>query len=219
MPQINKKTMTTNEKIINKFSELEIKMRSIKVDREFYEVDRQDWQVWSNDVINLFNICFGGKSNFYINFQKLYNNFPYEESSLNSARGIFISAKDAYNNNFYESLEKQISGEIFGNFVTLAKSALAEQHKDVAAVLACAALEDALKKYASLNGLDIDDKSMAEVVNVLKSNSLVKGAQKTLFDAMPKIRNYAMHANWDKITLEDVSSIVGFVEGFLLNNF
>jgi len=56
-------------------------------------------------------------------------------------------------------------------------------------------------------------------VNALKSKGLVSGAQKSLLDTMPKIRDYAMHANWDKITAEDVSSVIGFVEQFLLSHF
>ena len=99
------------------------------------------------------------------------------------------------------------------------KAALDEGAKDVAAVLACAALEDALKRFALLNGLDVSDKVMEDVVGALKSKGLVGGAQKTLLDAMPKIRNHAMHANWGKITSQDVGSVLGFVEQFLLVNF
>ena len=60
---------------------------------------------------------------------------------------------------------------------------------------------------------------MNEVINALKAKSLVFGAQKSLLSAMPKIRNYAMHADWDKISEPDVSSVIGFVEQFLLSNF
>jgi len=53
-------------------------------------------------------------------------------------------------------------------FVLLAKSALENNQKDVAAVLASAALEDALKRYASLHGLDVAGKEMQDVINALK---------------------------------------------------
>lgn len=89
----------------------------------------------------------------------------------------------------------------------------------MAAVLACAALEDALKRFAESNGLNVNDKVMQEVVNALKAKGLVTGAQKSLLDSMPKIRDYAMHANWDKITAQDVGSVIGFVEQFLLSHF
>jgi hypothetical protein len=86
-------------------------------------------------------------------------------------------------------------------------------------VLACASLEDALKRYARENNLEVDDKVMQEVVSALKSKGLVSGAQKSLLDTMPKLRDFAMHANWDKLTSADVGSIIGFVEQFLLSHF
>ena len=103
--------------------------------------------------------------------------------------------------------------------MSAAKAALAEGQHNVATVLACAALEDALKRYATLKGLDVEGKTMDEVVNVLKSQGLVGGAQKSLLSSMPKIRNLAMHADWDKLTPQDAGSVIGFVEHFLLAHF
>jgi len=60
---------------------------------------------------------------------------------------------------------------------------------------------------------------MQQVVNALKSKGLVSGAQETLLHPMPQIRDFAMHANWDKIRPEDVSGIIGFVKQFLLEKF
>jgi hypothetical protein len=136
-----------------------------------------------------------------------------------SVKSIFIAAKEAFDRGYVFNVEIAVSGELFGDFVAMAKHALSEGHKDVAAVLACAALEDTLKRYAILNSLKVDGKSMQDIVNALKSKSLVTGAQKSLLDPMPKIRDYAMHANWDKITSPDVSSVIGYVEQFLLVHF
>ena len=130
---------------------------------------------------------------------------------------------DTFSRRFQELQEKSetlpFQSNDFGDFIVLAKQSLAEGYKDVAAVLASAALEDSLKRYAIANGLSVDDGSMTGVINALKSKGLVSGAQKSLLDAMPKIRNYAMHADWEKISEPDVNSIIGFVEQFLLNKF
>ena len=130
-----------------------------------------------------------------------------------------LAAKSDFEGGYIFDLEKALSGEILGDFVTLAKAVLKDGNKDVAAVLASAALEDALKRYARDNSLNVDEKVMQEVVSALKSKGLVSGAQKSLLDTMPKLRDYAMHANWDKLTNEDVGSIIGFVEQFLLSHF
>ena len=141
------------------------------------------------------------------------------DEEVNALKGIFLAAKADYEGGYAFRVEALISGEIYGDFVALSKNALAEGSKDVAAVLACAALEDALKRFALMNGLDVSNKVMQEVVRTLKSKGLVGGAQKTLLDTMPKIRDYAMHANWDKITAQDVGSVLGFVEQLLLAKF
>ena len=94
-----------------------------------------------------------------------------------------------------------------------------ENTKDVAAVIASAALEDTLKRYAVRRGLNVGDKTMATVINALKSKGLVSGAQRSLLDGMLKTRNNAMHADWNKITEPEVSSLIGFVEQFLLTSF
>lgn len=60
---------------------------------------------------------------------------------------------------------------------------------------------------------------MQEVINSLKAKGLVSGPQKSLLDSMPKVRNAAMHADWQKITPQDVGSVIGYVEQFLLTHF
>jgi hypothetical protein len=86
-------------------------------------------------------------------------------------------------------------------------------------VLACAALEDVLKQFAVRHKIDTSNRSLQDVVAALKSKGLVGGAQKTLLDTMPKVRDYAMHAEWSKIGGPDVGSVIGFVENFLLTHF
>jgi hypothetical protein len=60
---------------------------------------------------------------------------------------------------------------------------------------------------------------MEEVINALKAKGLVAGPEKSLLDSMPKVRDAAMHAGWQKITSQDVGGVIGFVEQFLLTQF
>ena len=141
------------------------------------------------------------------------------ELSIKTLQGIFLSAKEAFEGGYVFSIELSISGEIFGDFVVLAKQSLAEGYKDVAAVLASAALEDALKRYAKVNGLNVDGATMAKVISAIKSKGLVSGARKSMLDTMLQIRNYTMHAEWEKVNEPEVNSIIGYVEQFLLQEF
>ncbi|MBI2516044.1 MAG: DUF4145 domain-containing protein [Opitutae bacterium] len=182
-------------------------------------LDDAAWSKWSTNALNLLEIVFGPKNTAFQSLDRIAKAHRGESESKDKGLGIFKAAKEDFEHGFSGQLEKQISGEIFGSFVTLAKTALAEGQKDVAAVLACAALEDALKRYAALNGLTVDGKTMDNVVGALKAAGLVQGAQKSLLDAMPRVRNCAMHADWAKITEPDVNSVIGFVESFLQTKF
>lgn len=178
-----------------------------------------DWRRWATSAQNLILAVYGENSPHYQAFKEAVDRCSGYDYDVLTLRGIFLSAKDDFDGGYVFNVDLRVSGEVFGDFVSLAKQSLQEGHKDVAAVLASAALEDALKRYAAASGIDANEKTMQDVVNALKSKGLVSGAQKSLLDTMPKLRNYALHAEWAKLTEPDVSSILGFVEQFLLTKF
>ena len=178
-----------------------------------------NWKKWATSAESLIRAVFGAESPHYMNFAKQFENCVGYQEEVQALQGIFQSAKESFEGGYIFDVELTVSGEIFGDFVVLAKEALAEGQKDVAAVLAAAALEDTLKRYAKVNGLEVDDATMKEVIGAMKSKGLVSGARKSLLDAMPQFRNSAMHAEWEKVTEPEVSSVIGFVEQFLLSEF
>ena len=205
-----------------RFDELEIKRISLptEYDKHFGKPPRNgDAQQWATSAQNLIQAVYGEQSPHYKNFVTAFSNYAGWESQWKILEGVFLSAKEDFEGGYIFDVDLRISGEVFGDFVVLARHSLSEGYKDVAAVLACAALEDALKRFASINGLDIKDKSMGTVINAIKSSGLVEGAQKSLLDAMTNIRNKAMHADWENISAADVSSVIGYVEQFLLSKF
>lgn len=110
-------------------------------------------------------------------------------------------------------------GEAIGDFIFLAHEALEENQKDVAAVLASAALEDAMKNKATSLGLDVEGKKLSAVVGALKSKSFFQGAQHKVVSSFVKLRNNSMHANWDRVAEPEVESLVAFVKSFALEHF
>ena len=197
---------------LKRFADLEADGRKIS------EAGDKGWHKWITQVMHLLEQTFTKESPHHKNFAEIQN-YCLEDSRLEASLDVFLAAKNDFEDGHLSSLAAVIAAEVLGDFLALARAALAEGNKDVAAVLACAALEDALKRFARENGLNVDDKVMQEVVGSLKSRGLVGGAQKTLLDVMPKIRDYAMHANWDKIRAEDVSSVIGFTEEFIDQHF
>ena len=210
-------------KIQKRFDELlEVGSRIPIVGRDSRSADPQAFYTWAASVLSLFHGVFGSQSPHFTRFNNevsaIQNNYV-TERMLHACRGIFIGAKSDFEGGYLFDIERSVTGELFGDLVALAKTSLTEGHHTIAAVLASAALEDALKCYAVANGLSVEGSTMEQVVNALKSQGLVSGPQKALLSAMPKIRNHAMHADWDKLTPQDAGSILGFVEHFLLSNF
>ena len=206
-----------NKRFSNRFNQLEIEFRAIPY-KDRYALSGT-WEKWATSAESLLLAACSPKSPHYANFAKLLEKCVGHRDHVESLGGVFLSAKEAFETGYLFDVELTVSAEIFADFVVLAKQALSEDNKDVAAVLASAALEDALKRHATSGGLDVQDSTMSEVIAVLKSKGLVSGAQKSMLSAMLRVRNLAMHANWNKITKADVSGLVGFVEQFLLTSF
>jgi len=206
--------MTVDEQIKKQFEKLLVEGSHLR-----HCVLWQDIGGWATSALHLLGISFGTGSDYYRQFSQMIPMFMTGATRIGGLRNIISSAKDDYEAGLGVNLQVRLSGELLGDFVALAKQALSDGHKDVAAVLASAALEDALKRFARLNGLDTDGKSMQDIVGALKAKGLVGGAQKTLFETMPKIRDYAMHAEWGKLDPASVNSLIGFVEQFLLSKF
>jgi len=213
--------MATKETIQSRFDELaNQQIGSNYVKGLGAVVEAQSWGNWSASALNLVQMVFGLESAHYSQLKKtIESNSSSYYSNAQKAVGIFIAAKSDYEKGCYISLEKMVSGEVFGDFIAAAKKSLDEGNKDVAAVLACAALEDALKRFAKANSLNVDGKDMTEIIAALKSKGLVGGAQKSILETMPKTRNNAMHADWAKISVTEVGGVIGFTEQFLLLNF
>ena len=211
-----------NEVFARRFQELDRKRNSFPFHQDamgsLYIPDGQ-WEGWATSVQGLLRAVFGESSEHYNNFAKAYRKCHGHEAEVRTLYHLFEGAKEDFEGGYVFNVELRVSGEVFGDFVALARTALNEGHKDVAAVLACAALEDALKRYATIQGLGVEDKAMSDVINALKSAGHVAGAQKAMLDRMPTIRNFALHANWGKISEPDVGGVIGFVEQFLMTKF
>ncbi len=181
---------------------MEIQAAEISLVKRDYDeaVDNQEaFHVWASSAMHLVSAVFGENSPHYRNLSIAYRKYAGWARDFLGMSGIFLAAKSDYDGGYLFNLETTISGEIFADFLVAAKNALASNQKDVAAVLACAALEDALKRYASLRELSVEGKAMQEVIKALKAKGLVSGPQKSLLDSMPRVRDAAMHADWQKI--------------------
>jgi uncharacterized protein YutE (UPF0331/DUF86 family) len=134
-------------------------------------------------------------------------------------RGLLKSYKYEIENGLILSIQNEARGEILSDFLALAKESFDSGSKDVAAVLICAALEDSLKKFAESKGIEAESRTMSEVVNLLKSNGLLKKPEAKIVQSYVTFRNKAFHGDWDKISGPEVNSVIGYVEKFIMMYF
>ena len=178
-------------------------------------------------VINMVGMLYGPHSA-QLNFVKtLEKQIPAEgwqddwsvQVVVNHLHGCLRTLKADITEGRIANVQSEARGEVLGDFIVLAREALNEKQKDVAAVLACAALEDALKRCANSHNLDVHDKDMSNVVNALKSAGVVRGPQGSLLNGFVQLRNKAFHARWEVLDVPDIKSILAFTEEFLVKHF
>jgi hypothetical protein len=215
--------MTTKELIGKRFAELHYAAVSLQVTKDRSGVTWMEnitaWTQWATSAENLLRLSFGADSIHYRRFTKAIDAEGDASYLLDSCTGIFAAAESDFEGGYTFQIEKSIAGEIFADFNEAAKIALTTGYKDVAAVLACAALEDALKRLARFHGLAVDEKEMTTVINALKTAGVIVGAEKKIFDSLPNIRNGALHARWDEVSDLQVRTVIGVVESILLKHF
>lgn len=111
-------------------------------------------------------------------------------------------------------------GEVLSDLVGLARTHLDEGQKDVAAVLAAAALEEFFKRCASKYKIHFTPgEKLANIAGALNREGILIGAEKGMVDSMLGFRNRALHAEWNAVTPASVSSAIGFLDQLLLKHF
>lgn len=155
--------------------------------------------------------------------QYLKNSQSFKGRTLYDSRinlkAILENLKSEIGHGLLTSLENRAAGEIYGDMISMSRQLFDEGQKEASAVLASGALEDSMKKFAFLNGLNVYEADLSQVVNSLKAGGYLKGTQAGLVQSFVKLRNKAFHAQFDKIEMPEILSLISFVQQFLIQNF
>ncbi len=139
-----------------------------------------------------------------------------------AARGALENLKAEIDAGLTGSLQKRLQAEILTDFIQLARSVLdqtGDDAKNVAAVLTAAAFEDVIRRMGSTFAGVVGHDDLSDVIGALKQKGILVAPQHGIALSYLSFRNHALHANWDKIQLETVHSVLGFVEQLLLKHF
>jgi hypothetical protein len=116
------------------------------------------------------------------------------------------------------NLRLRIGGDVLADFVGLAREALRDGGPEgvkVAAVLAAAAFEDAIRRIGEELADVTGRPKLEEVVQRLRGADVLRGGYaRQALDLLP-FRNDALHADWPKITRALVESALAFVDALV----
>ncbi len=134
--------------------------------------------------------------------------------------GILLALKADYEAGYTRSVEEDLNATIFADFLEMADRLLSESHKDAAAVIAGAVLEEHLRKLALRNDVPAKDDAgrptKADRLNadLRKADSYPALDEKSVA-AWLDLRNKAAHAQYDDYRAEQVSLFIQGLRDFI----
>jgi hypothetical protein len=142
--------------------------------------------------------------------------------ALRVARGALDNLKAELDADLVGNLRQRLTGGVLSDFIVLARTVLeggTDGVKNVAAVLAAAAYEDTIRRMGDDLAGVAGRPDLPDVIEALKKAGVLQSPQLGIALSYLSFRNHALHANWEKIALEAVHSVLAFVEQLLLKHF
>jgi hypothetical protein len=150
------------------------------------------------------------------------NTFRVARETADSSLGALRNLKREVEQGLVGSLRREVTGEVLGDLVQLGKVTLDEgtdSSKNVAAVLVAAAFEDTIRRLgATYCGIHTRE-SLPDILARLKAADVLKGSQVGVVQSHFQFRNDAMHADWNKIDVVGVKTVMALVQELLLKHF
>jgi hypothetical protein len=150
------------------------------------------------------------------------SHFQITRGISSSAIGSLKSLKREVEGGLVGNLRREVTGEVLGDFLQLAKEELAKgtsEGKNVAAVLAAAAFEDTIRRLGATYCGISEREGLPAILAELKKAEVLKGSQVSVVQAHFPFRNDAMHADWTKLDAVAVGTAISLVQELLLKHF
>jgi len=222
------------KKYIKRFEELiefyenEIKPKrrlvhaSIRDDYYKYEESDLDLvQKWLINAENILEIIFG-KDSLQI---KTFNNIRKNEktkfaSKVHKIKGLLEGAKEDLEKGFLLGQEFIIANEVFDSVLEEAKFFIFEQkNKDIGAILLRIVLEDAIRRIAKREEIEIGNKKVSVLNDELKSQNYFIQTTWRQNQAWLDIGNHAAHGKFENYDLNQVEIFYNGLVNFLSSHF
>jgi mRNA-degrading endonuclease YafQ of YafQ-DinJ toxin-antitoxin module len=170
----------------------------------------KEYAKWRTDVISLMDSI--GQKSYKLHFLEVAK---IKDVSPTLSMGVLLSLKENIEQGFIEDIQDEIQISTYADFLELAELHLKE-NKNFAAVAVSIALEDGMKKIAKKNDIKIKKTDDVGVIsNKLLDKKVYSPLVQRKVQTWKKLRDHALHAEWDEFSDTDVKEMIDGVSNFL----
>lgn len=208
--------MKIDTKIKKRFSELEIELSQLQTKVKSGDNFDALFSKWGTNVLNLLDDVFPDNSVHRKSFHSQYDfhNLPAANFSFSKAKGIFLAAKEDYENGYLSSFRSLLKAEFLTeDILTQAEELLNAGYKDPGCVLVGVALETAIKELCTQHG--IGHKKLDQMNSELRKAGVYNLAKQKQVTAWADLRNKAAHGDWSEYSMADVNDFFSGVQRFI----
>jgi hypothetical protein len=165
----------------------------------------------------------GKNSVYYRQSEEIIANGGYPGYICTQIIGVVDSLKVDIEADFLKSYEELIHGELFSDFIDMARHLSSEGYKDPAAVIVGSTLESHLKKlcikFSIETTFEKDGKNISKKADKLNSDLVKEGVYSKLdqknITAWLDLRNKAAHGHYGEYTREQVDLLIDNISNFI----
>lgn len=139
-----------------------------------------------------------------VEHEQLKDGFP--RSSVEKLLGLLQSVQLEAQAGLLVKLEDQVVASAFDDFLDHATQYHKAGKVKEAAVLASAVLEDTIKRIARKSEIAVDGVSLEPLIDELTKRSVFTQVKAKRLKSYVAVRNHALHAEWEKLDIKDVSA-------------
>ena len=175
-------------------------------------------RAWLTNVYNIIDILFGAESSQHQMLEQLAKRGVEHSYKVYPIIGIVGGALDDVEKGFLTGQEFLIAAEVLDSLLEQAKHLNETGYKDPAAVLMRVVLEDALRRLAREESIDVSQKASALNIELRKIDRYSQ-PQWRIVEACLDTGNAAAHGKFDQYDQGDVERRIEDVERFLASEF
>ena len=181
----------------------------------FFTLSFKEYFEWVSGCKSLLESVVGKEDHFYQDFVGVTSRVA-NRPAVNAGVGILNALKEDIELGLLANVQTLALAEVFNDFLEMAEHFLDSGHKDPAAFLVGAVLEDGLKKLATKNCIPLEPQNDISAVNMkLADKKIYNKLTQSQIETWKKIRNSAAHGKFDEYDKKEVKDFLVWTRDFL----